>query len=152
MDDAGRERRREQWCGDAELGGGGVNSPGNITVNAGTLRIAKMTPANAAPVASLINVGNAGDVRVEYSGLSAGTLANNITVDTSLGARTLTLSSASGTSGAGQVSTFTYGGLIARSGANALTVVAQADTTLDDGLGNLLRPASRLVLTGNQTF
>src|SRR5207248_2261011 len=99
-----------------QLGGGGVNSPGNLTINAGTLRIAKTTPANAVPASSFITVGNAGDAKVEYSAFSAGTLANNITIDTSLGARTLTLSSASGTSGAGQVSTFTYGGVIVRSG------------------------------------
>jgi len=98
-----------------------------------------------------LTVGNTGDVRIEYAGLSASTLANNFTVDTTLGARTLTLSSASGAAGA-STSTFTYGGLIVRSGANALNVVAQADTALDDGFGNLVRSPSRLVLSGNQTF
>jgi autotransporter-associated beta strand protein len=134
-----------------ELGGGGVNDPGNLFINAGTLRISKVVIANAVPLASSLTVGNAGNAKIEYAGLGTGTLANTITVDTTLAARTLTLSSASGASAA-QISTFTYAGQIIRSGANALTVAAQADTALDDGFGNLVRPPSRLVLAGNQTF
>jgi len=133
------------------LGGGGVNSPGNVTVNAGLLRITKANIANAVPPASVLNVGTNGDVTVEYGGFSAGTLANNINVDTSGGARTLTLSADSGSTAA-QASTFTVGGLIVRSGANALNVVALADRALDDGFGNLVRPPSRLIMSGAQTF
>lgn len=134
-----------------QLGGGGVNSLGNFLINSGTLRISKAMVANAVPLGSSLNVGNGGDVKIEYAGLAGGILANNITVDTTQAPRTLTLSSASG-AGASQVSTFTYSGLIVRSGNNGLTVSAQADTALDDGFGNLVRPPSRLVLSGNQTF
>jgi hypothetical protein len=44
------------------------------------------------------------------------------------------------------------GRLINKTGANALNVVAQADTALDDGFNNLVRAPSRLVLSGAQTF
>lgn len=134
-----------------QLGGGGINAPGNLLINSGTLRISKAVAANAVPLGSSLNVANAGDVKIEYAGFSSGILANNITVDTAQAPRTLSLSSASGAA-ASQVSTFTYSGLILRSGTNALTVSAQADTALDDGFGNLIRPPSRLVLAGNQTF
>src|SRR5206468_496977 len=83
-----------------QMGGGGVNSPGNLTINAGTLRISKSAIANAAPLASAITVGSNGDVKVEYAGLSSSTLANNVTVDTSVAARTLTLSAVSGATAA----------------------------------------------------
>ncbi len=134
-----------------QLGGGGVNAPGNVTVNSGTLRIAKANPANALPANTEIVGGTNGDVTVEYAGLTAGTLAKTITILTGGAARTLTLSAASGTA-AGQVSTFTYSGAIAKVGANALSVVARADSALDDGAGNLVRPASRMVLGGSYAF
>jgi fibronectin-binding autotransporter adhesin len=134
-----------------QLGGAGSNALGNLTINAGTLRIAKANIPGAIPVTSALTVGTNGDVKVEYAGQSASTLANNITVDTSLAARTLTLSATSG-SLATQGSTFTIGGQIVKSGANALNVIVQADTALDDGFNSLIRPPSRLVLGANQTF
>jgi autotransporter-associated beta strand protein len=62
----------------------------------------------------------------------------------------VTLSAGSGAL-ASQVSTFTYAGQVLRGGTNAVVVTARADTTQVDGLGNLSRPASRLVLASNQS-
>jgi hypothetical protein len=134
-----------------QMGGAGLNATGNLTINAGTLRIAKANISDAIPVASALTVGTNGDVRVEYAGQTASTLANSIVVDTSLAARTLTLAATSG-GPATQGSTFTVGAPIVKSGANGLTVVAQADTALDDGFNALVRPPSRLVMGPNQTF
>jgi hypothetical protein len=134
-----------------QLGGSGVDNPGNLTVNAGTLRIAKASIPDAVPLASVLSLGSAGNVNVEYAGGGISTLANNLNIDTSAGPRTLTLSAASGPVPA-QASTFTVGGLIVNTGAGALNVVAQADTALDDGFNNLVRAPSRLVLGGAQTF
>jgi hypothetical protein len=134
-----------------ELGGVGAANPGTLTVNAGTLRIAKPVASDALPAALAVTAGTNGDVVLEYSGLSNGRLGNVINVDTGLAARKLTLAARSGTA-PGQASMFTYSGLIGRSGANALTVVAQADSTQVDLAGNLLRSPSRMVLAGSQTF
>jgi hypothetical protein len=103
------------------------------------------------PAALGITAGASGDVTLEYTGLSDGRVANAVTVDTSLAARKLTLAARSGTA-AGQVGSFTFSGLIGSSGANALTIVAQADSTLTDAQGNLLRSPSRMILAGAQTF
>jgi hypothetical protein len=134
-----------------ELGGGGTDNPGAVTVNSGTLRIGKASIPAAVPAATPLALATYGDVKLEYAGGTTSTLANNLNVDTSLGARTLTLSAASGPLPT-QVSTFTVGGSIIRTGAGALNVVAQADTALDDGFNNLVRAPSRLVIGGNQTF
>jgi len=47
LDDAGHYRWRGKWTRYAADGGGGNNSPGNITVNAGTLRISKAVVTTA---------------------------------------------------------------------------------------------------------
>jgi hypothetical protein len=134
-----------------QLGGAGVNAPGNLTINNGLLRISKANPADAIPAASAIFGGANGNVQLDYAGFSTGTLAKNIAIDATAAPRTLTLSASSGSSAA-QVSTFTYTGLVTKSGANPVTIVAQADSALDDGFGNLVRPPSRIVLAANQTF
>src|SRR5258706_13630552 len=120
------------------MGRGGVKSLGKLAINAGTLRIAKGAVTDALALASVINVGSNGDVKVEYAGLTSSTLSNNVTVDTSVAARTLTLSAGSGVLAA-QGSTFTLGGLIVKSGANAVTIWAEADTALDDWVNKLER-------------
>jgi fibronectin-binding autotransporter adhesin len=135
-----------------ELGGNGANTLGSLAVNAGTLRITRpATAADALPAGLAVNAGMNGDVTVEYAGAGNGRLGSAVNVDTSLGARKLTLSARSGTA-PGQGSTFTYSGLIGRSGANGLTVAARSDSTQVDDAGNLLRSPSRMVLAGNQTF
>lgn len=134
-----------------QMGGAGLNATGNLTINAGTLRIAKANISDAIQLASALTVGTNGDVRVEYAGQTASTLANSIVVDTSLAARALTLAATSG-GPTTQGSTFTVGAPIVKSGANALNVVAQGDTALDDGFNALVRPPSRLVMGPNQTF
>lgn len=135
-----------------ELGGAtGVNNIASLAVNSGTLRIAKPNAQDALPAALAVTAGTNGDVVLEYRGLADGRLANAVNVDTSLAARKLTLAARSGTA-IGQISTFHYSGLIARTGANALTVVAQADGTQIDASNNLLRSPSRMVLGGAQTF
>jgi hypothetical protein len=126
-----------------EIGGDGVNSIPAITINQGTLRITKAQPGAAIPAATPISGGANGDVTVEYAGLDpAGVLASNINMSLAGGARKLTVSAASvGTNG----STLVLAGQIAPTGPTALTVVARADTPLDD-IGTLVRAPSRVVL------
>jgi autotransporter-associated beta strand protein len=135
-----------------ELGGAtGVNTIDALAINNGTLRIAKPSGQDALPAALVVSGGTNGDVLLEYTGYANGRLANAINIDTSLAARKLTLAARSGT-GVGQVGTFTYTGAIGRTGANNLTVVAQADGTQIDASNNLLREPSRMVMGGTQTF
>lgn len=133
-----------------ELGGSGSNTLSGLAINAGKLRIAKSDVSAAIPSTAL-PVATSGHVTIQYAGLSTGTLANTINVDASLGSRTLTLSSGSGAL-VSQSSTLLFTGSINRTGTNALSVVVVAEQTLDDGLGNLVRPPSRTVMVSNQTF
>ena len=82
MDDAVGHRRRLVRPATLQLGGNGVDNPGNITVNAGTLRVAKSSIPDAVPLASVLSLGSSRDVKVEYAGGNISTLANNLNIDT----------------------------------------------------------------------
>ncbi|HSI33566.1 MAG TPA: PEP-CTERM sorting domain-containing protein [Tepidisphaeraceae bacterium] len=133
-----------------DLGGGGVNAPGAVTLSNGTLRIGKTIVAGAIPAATVINAGATGDAVVSYFGASAGTMANEVAVTTAGGARKLTIQAEGLAGSAG--STLVFAGPISKSGAGTLGITLRADPPVDDGGVVVTKAPGRLVMGINQGF